>query len=128
MSRRSFKARSLRRLAGRQGETDEVEGHPSSTVSFADFLRQVTRVREAMVTPAGRGMVHEAGVEPARLLERIRLVERIGAAMTTDDLAAPTSLTVADMERVALGSGVCVTEVVALLARYRTAPGDADWS
>ncbi len=115
-------------LAGRPGETDEMEGHPSTTLSFADFLRQVTRVREVMVTPAGRGIVHEAGVEPGRLSERIRLIERIGAAMTTDDIAAPTSLSVADRERVALGSGVSVTGVDDLLARYRRATGDADWS
>lgn len=114
-------------LAGRPGETDEMEGHPSSTLSFADFLRQVTRVREVMVTPAGRGIVHEAGVEP-RMSELIRLVERIGAAMTTDDIAAPTSLSVADRERVALGSGVSVTEVNDLLARYRRAVADTNSS
>lgn len=115
-------------LAGRPGETDEMEGHPSITLSFADFLRQVTRVREVMDTPAGRGIAHEAGVEPAHMSERLRLVERIGAAMTTKDIAAPTSLSVADRERVALGSGVSVTEVNDLLARYRRAVADTNSS
>ena len=99
--------------------------HPNSTLSFADFLRQVTHVREVMVTPAGRSTVHEAGVEPSRLLERIRLVERIGAAMTAQDLADPASLTFADRERVASGSGAPLDEVDDLLARYRRIVGDA---
>ncbi len=102
--------------------------HPNSTLSFSDFLRHVTRVREVMVTPAGRGVVHEAGVEPLRLLERIGLVERIGAAMTAQGLADPASLTFADRERVAQGSGASLDEVDDLLARYRRATGDADWS
>ncbi len=100
--------------------------HPNSTLSFADLLRQVTRVRDSMVTPAGRGVIHDASVEPARLLERIRLVERIGAAMTAQDLTHVGSLSVADRERLATGSHTTVAEVDDLLARYRRAAGDAN--
>lgn len=112
-------------LGQRRGETEEMSTHPNSTLSFADFLREVTHVREVMVTPAGRGVVHEAGVEPSCLLERIHLVERIGAAMTAQDLADPGSLTFADRERVASGSDASVDEVDDLLARYRRIVGAA---
>lgn len=106
-------------------DTGLMASEPSSALSFEAFVRQVTRVRETALTPAGRLLARETGVEPERLLARLSTVERIGAAMTATDLADPASLTVADKQRVARGSDVSPAEVDDVITRYRSAIGDA---
>lgn len=100
--------------------------YSSRAFSFEAFVGQVKCLRAAMLTPAGRGRLRQAGLGSETLLARVDTVQRIGQAMTAAERADPAMLTVADRERVARGSGTSVVEVDDPLARYRRATEDPD--